>query len=53
MIGKICTCSACWPNYQYFRVCSECGNKRCPKAANHENKCTKSNDPGQKGSNYE
>lgn len=33
-------------------VCSVCGNKRCPKATNHENKCTGSNEPGQKGSVY-
>lgn len=33
-------------------LCPDCGNKRCPKASNHKNKCTKSNEPGQKGSVY-
>ena len=33
-------------------VCRDCGNKRCPKANNHENACTKSNEPGQEGSAY-
>jgi len=33
-------------------VCPECGNKRCPKATNHENACTGSNEPGQAGSMY-
>jgi hypothetical protein len=37
-----------WP----FIVCAECGNKRCPKANNHENECTGSNEPGQPGSSY-
>lgn len=32
--------------------CSECGNKRCPKAAWHGNACTNSNEPGQPGSTY-
>lgn len=33
-------------------VCSECGNKRCPKATSHELNCTRSNEPGQIGSIY-
>lgn len=33
-------------------VCPECGNKRCPKATNHRNTCTGSNDPEQQGSAY-
>jgi len=33
-------------------VCGTCGNKRCPKANNHENACTNSNEPGQAGSAY-
>ena len=37
----------CW-----MIVCSECGNKRCPKATDHRNDCTGSNDPGQPGSHY-
>jgi len=31
---------------------SKCGNKRCPCAAHHDNKCTGSNEPGQEGSRY-
>jgi len=34
-------------------VCPVCGNKRCPKASDHELACTGSNAPGQKGSVYE
>lgn len=37
----------------FMNLCSECGNKRCPKATNHVHECTNSNEPGQKGSNYE
>ena len=33
-------------------LCPQCGNKRCPKATDHELKCTGSNQPGQPGSNY-
>ena len=33
-------------------VCAECGNKRCPKAADHELVCTKSNELEQPGSMY-
>lgn len=33
-------------------TCPECGNKRCPKATNHELGCTGSNEPGQPGSVY-
>jgi len=34
-------------------VCTNCGNKRCPKATDHTLECTNSNEPGQKGSRYE
>lgn len=34
-------------------VCPECGNKRCPKAASGNNKCTRSNEPNQPGSSYQ
>jgi hypothetical protein len=34
-------------------VCPVCGNKRCPCATSHELPCTGSNEPGQKGSDYE
>lgn len=33
-------------------LCPECGNKRCPHAADHGLACTNSNDPGQPGSAY-
>lgn len=36
-----------------FIVCALCGNKRCPHATDHRLACTNSNEPGQKGSNYE
>lgn len=36
-----------------FIVCPSCGNKRCPKATDHNLDCTSSNDPGQPGSRYE
>ena len=36
-----------------FIVCPQCGNKRCPKATNHELSCTGSNASGQPGSDYQ
>ena len=33
-------------------VCPTCGNKRCPRANDHLNACTNSNDTGQPGSAY-
>jgi hypothetical protein len=33
-------------------VCPTCGNKRCPRASDHELPCTDSNEPGQPGSVY-
>jgi DNA-directed RNA polymerase subunit RPC12/RpoP len=33
-------------------LCPECGNKRCPKASDHNFSCTGSNEPGQLGSIY-
>ena len=36
-----------------FIVCSICGNKRCPKATDHNLECTGSNASGQPGSDYE
>lgn len=38
---------------QRMIVCSDCGNKRCPKATDHHLECTGSNEPGQKGSSWE
>lgn len=46
-------CRTCHPNWWGFYVCPQCGNKRCPKATDHRNTCTNSNEPGQKGSVYE
>ena len=34
-------------------VCKGCGNKRCPKATWHKNKCTGSNEPNQQGRSYQ
>ena len=33
-------------------VCPTCGNKRCPKATDHDLPCSGSNEPGQPGSVY-
>lgn len=35
-----------------FVVCDFCGNKRCPRASDHNNACTNSNEPGQSRSVY-
>ena len=35
-----------------MNLCPDCGNKRCPKATNHDNSCTNSNESGQDGSRY-
>lgn len=58
--GKYC-CHACWAEFwrstkrpqallDRMIVCPICGNKRCPKASNHELACTGSNASGQPGS---
>lgn len=62
-----CWCHSCWDEKgsksvqmgsglmhfdKPFIVCPDCGNKRCPKATHHNNKCTGSNEIGQKGSIY-
>ena len=33
-------------------LCPTCGNKRCPRANDHTNACSGSNQPGQVGSAY-
>ena len=33
-------------------LCPQCGNKRCPRATDHREPCSGSNDPGQLGSRY-
>lgn len=52
-------CSGCWRCLrergvlrQRMLLCPKCGNKRCPKAADHDFACTGSNEPGQPGSVY-
>ncbi|WP_406947132.1 hypothetical protein [Klebsiella variicola] len=50
-----CWCRTCRPvvlNDMRFVVCPDCGNKRCPRANDHKNACTGSNEPGQEGSAY-
>ena len=45
-----CWCEACRPltmSDMRFIVCPKCGNKRCPKATDHRNKCTGSNELNQ------
>lgn len=64
--GEVCGCHRCndqldavmghgkdafFPTHGMV-ICPDCGNKRCPKATFHVNLCTKSNEPGQKGSVY-
>lgn len=34
-------------------LCPICGNKRCPRASDHDLPCTGSNEPGQPGSIYQ
>jgi len=38
--------------HSWMVLCPNCGNKRCPGAANHENACTGSNAVGQPGGLY-
>jgi hypothetical protein len=48
-------CWKCIPKGVIFTrmiLCPDCGNKRCPKASDHELACTNSNAPGQPGSVY-
>jgi hypothetical protein len=42
-----CGCRDCIPDAWWLVVCPECGNKRCPRADNHNFACTNSNEPGQ------
>jgi len=41
-----------WLFESIMSLCPICGNKRCPKASNHELECTGSNESGQEGSVY-
>lgn len=45
-------CWQCSPGWPYMGCCTTCGNKRCPHANDHNNECTRSNEPGQPGSAY-
>ena len=53
-----CWCHTCRPidardpESISMRLCPSCGNKRCPKATDHRNECTNSNEPNQEGSIY-
>lgn len=54
-VNKGCWCSTCRPvTMEDMRMvlCPVCGNKRCPKAKDHRNECTQSNEPGQLGSAF-
>lgn len=62
-VGRLGTERACWchtcrpvsmtpPENMRMVLCPDCGNKRCPKANDHRNACTGSNDRGQPGSAY-
>jgi hypothetical protein len=54
ILGRGCgRCWKCLDSHQFMILCPDCGNKRCPKANDHENACTGSNDVGQPGSAYE
>jgi hypothetical protein len=45
--SPLCSCAKCNKKAWWMVVCSICGNKRCPHAANHMNQCTNSNEPNQ------
>jgi Zn finger protein HypA/HybF involved in hydrogenase expression len=52
---KRCWCHTCRPiTMEDMRMvlCPSCGNKRCPRATNHNNACTNSNEPNQEGNIY-
>lgn len=55
--SQVCGCAKCFVPAHFLdmrmHLCSVCGNKRCPKATDHDLACTNSNEPGQKGSAYE
>jgi hypothetical protein len=46
-------CWKCSPEWPRMMLCPECGNKRCPKASDHDLACTRSNEAGQPGSVYQ
>ena len=50
--GHCHTCAPITMENMRMILCETCGNKRCPKANDHRNECTGSNEPGQPGSAY-
>jgi len=57
--GEPCSCYECgrYPlkvnqNPRSWGSCPTCGNKRCPRATDHRNECSGSNEVGQEGSRY-
>jgi Zn finger protein HypA/HybF involved in hydrogenase expression len=54
-----CWCHKCFKeqtgfsNHLWMILCPTCGNKRCPKATDHNLDCIGSNEPGQDGSIYD
>lgn len=54
-VGR-CGCWRCLGERREMRLrmilCPQCGNKRCPKASDHDLACTGSNEPAQLGSVY-
>jgi hypothetical protein len=50
--GKLTESGYPWTMAKMF-LCPTCGNKRCPKATDHNLACTGSNDLGQPGSVYQ
>jgi hypothetical protein len=54
-VSKTCWCATCRPvvfGDMRMVLCPECGNKRCPRATDHRNACSGSNELGQAGSAY-
>ncbi len=54
--GSTCWCATCRPITMAdmrMVLCPACGNKRCPRAADHRHACTNSNEPGQIGCDHE
>ena len=54
-MNKTCWCATCRPvvfGDMRMVLCPECGNKRCPRATDHRNACSGSNELGQAGSAY-
>ena len=54
-MSEMCWCATCRPvvfGDMRMVLCPECGNKRCPRATDHRNACSGSNELGQAGSAY-